>query len=217
MYTVDLHAHSRFFHLFPGRETLFDRVGAELLVRFAQRQGLDGVAVTNHDYHAALDISTEFPIIPGIEVSTTRGHVLIVGSDPPRYTNPGEMTPTETVELAHSHDCAAVIAHPFRNSTVRDVDAPFDAVEANGKHPATRPQAERIARDRGLPMTGGSDAHYPVEVGRAYTQVDADELTPESIVAAIRDGRVEPVYREGAFDRRVGVLYDAVHRFKGHR
>lgn len=217
MYAVDLHAHSRFFHLFPGRETLFDRFGVELLVRLARRRGLDGIALTNHDYHAEFDTGIDFPVVPGIEVSTTRGHVLVVGPDPPTCTNPTELTPAETVELAHRHDCAAVIAHPFRNSTVRDVDAPFDAVEANGKHPSTRPQAERIARERELPMTGGSDAHYPVEVGRAYTRVDAEELTPESVVAAIRDGRVEPVYRNGSFDRRVGVLYDAVHRLKGHR
>ncbi|USZ67561.1 CehA/McbA family metallohydrolase [Halorussus salilacus] len=238
MFTVDLHAHTRFFH---GHERLaqhYDPLGVRLLAGAARMRGLDGVALTNHDYYREFDLgapSAPRPnprggqrptpasgggryaaTIPGIEVTTTHGHVLVVGPDPPRRTGPGELTPEETVELAHDRGCAAIVAHPYRNSTVRNVEAEFDAIEVNGKHPRTEEWVARLAANHDLPLVGGSDAHYPVEVGRAYTRVDADELTPEAVVEAIRDGRVEPRVHRGALNRTVRWFYREIHEGKGY-
>ncbi|WP_255170318.1 CehA/McbA family metallohydrolase [Natrononativus amylolyticus] len=214
MFAVDLHAHTRFFH---GRRRLgdrFDPLGFRLLARAAARRGLDGVATTNHDYATAFR-SDRIAAIPGIEVSTTRGHVLVVGPDPPTETVPLEYTPAEVVELAHDRGCVAIVAHPFRNSTVSELeDLPFDAIEINGKHPRTRPLVERLARERGVPLVGGSDAHYPFEVGRAYTLIDADRLTPAAVVDAIRDGRVEVRISRRPFDRLLRRGYRELHARK---
>ena len=216
MYRIDLHAHTRFFH---GRRRVgdaYDPIGVRLLAGTARARGLDGVATTNHDYCRRFENEVAgVAVIPGIEVSTSRGHVLVVGPDPPAESKPGELTPSETVELAHNRGCAAIIAHPYRNSTVREVDADFDAIEVNGKHPRTREWVERLAADHDLPMTGGSDAHYPVEVGRAYTAVDVEEPTPENVVRAIRDGRVEPRVDDWLPYRLIGRLYRSIHRGKG--
>ncbi|NKE36309.1 PHP domain-containing protein [Natronococcus sp. JC468] len=215
MYAVDLHAHTRFFH---GRRELgdrFDPLGVRLLARAARYRGLDGVATTNHDYYTRLNPSADVATLPGIEITTDRGHVLVVGPDPPAETEPGELTPGEAVELAHDRGCAAIVAHPFRNSTVREVeDVPFDAIEVNGKHPRSRPLVERLAEDRGLPLVGGSDAHYPFEVGRAHTVVDAKQLTPEAVADAIRDGRVEARVSRSPLDRLLRRGYRAIHRQK---
>jgi hypothetical protein len=213
VFALDLHTHTRFFHGFPARPTPFDPVGSRLLGLMARRRGLDGVAFTNHDYYAPRSAG---PVvgIPGIEVTSTRGHVLVVGPDPPTFTNPERMEPEAVVETAHDRGCAAIVAHPYRNSTVREVDAAFDAIEVNGKHPRTREWVERLAAAHDLPMVGGSDAHYPVEVGRAYTAVDADELTAESVVDAIRDGRVEPVVGEFVADRALRRVYRRIHEGK---
>jgi len=214
VFALDLHTHTRFFHQFPARPTLFDPVGARLLAAVAVRQGLDGVALTNHDYSASISLDG-LVTIPGIEVSTAAGHVLVVGPDPPTVTNPDALDPETVVDLAHDRGCAAIIAHPYRDSTVRDVDAAFDAVEVNGKHPRDRPWIEGLAADRDLPMVGGSDAHYPVEVGRAYTLVDAETLTPASVVAAIRDGRVEACVSDWPPHEFVRRLYRVIHDWRG--
>jgi len=50
---------------------------------------------------------------------------------------------------------------------------------------------EAARREQDLPTVGGSDAHYPPEVGRAFTRVDTDRLTPAAVVEAIREGRAE--------------------------
>ncbi|WP_137285074.1 CehA/McbA family metallohydrolase [Halorussus salinisoli] len=216
MFTVDLHSHTRFFHGFPGLGRAFDPVGARLLARTAEYRGLDGVVTTNHDYYRDFGLGDEsFAVLPGIEVTTTKGHALVVGPNPPERTPKGELTPQQVVEMAHDRGCAAIIAHPFRNSTVREADAEFDAIEVNGKGTDPAEWVEQLARDRDLPLVGGSDAHYPVEVGRAYTEVEADELTPESVAAAIRDGRVTPRVDRSPSQQLLRRAYAAIHSQKG--
>jgi predicted metal-dependent phosphoesterase TrpH len=213
VYAVDLHTHSRFFHVCPGEPTRYDRIGLRLMGLGARLRRLDGFAVTNHDYTYSAEIG--LPTIPGIEVSTTEGHVVVVGPNPPRRTEAGGMTPEETVTLAHERSCAAILAHPYRNSAARNADADFDAVELNGKNPEHIRQSRRLAERLDLPLVGGSDAHYPVEIGRAYTLVDAPELTPEAVVDAIRGARVEPVLKLGRVDRVLDRAYTNLHGRKG--
>ncbi|MCU4740880.1 PHP domain-containing protein [Halobacteria archaeon AArc-m2/3/4] len=214
MYAVDLHAHTRFFHGHRSLGDRFDPIGVRLLAWVTGRRGLHGFATTNHDYYTPFS-SSVVTVLPGIEVTTTRGHLLVVGPDPPAETEPGELTPAEAVDLAHDRDCVAIVAHPFRNSTITELeDLAVDAIEINGKHPRTRPLVAEIADKRGLPLVGGSDAHYPFEAGRAYTLIDAEELTPESVVEAIRDDRVEARVVDGRFDQALRRGYREIHRRK---
>ncbi|MFB6107240.1 MAG: PHP domain-containing protein [Haloplanus sp.] len=215
MFDYDLHTHSRFFHRAPEVASDYDPYAVRATLRVARARGLDGVAVTNHDFLRPETLVSD-ACLPGIEISTTAGHLLVVGPDPPTRTAPGELTPTAAVELAHDRGCAAILAHPFRNSTLRRSDAAFDAVEVNGKHPEHRRRVEALAERRGLPLVGGSDAHFPFEVGRVSTQFDVDRVTPAAVVDAIRTGRVRPVVRRGPVMRALGSLYTHVHRHKGH-
>lgn len=215
MLDCDLHTHSRFFHVRPEVGGRYDPPDVRMSLRFARRRGLDGLAVTNHDFFRE-ETMVDSTCIPGIEISTTRGHLLVVGPNPPARTRPGELDPASAVDLAHENGCAAIIAHPFRNSTLRNSEADFDAIEINGKHPEHRRRIESIADERGLPVVGGSDAHFPFEVGRVSTLLDVNRLTPNAVVEAITAGRVEPVVRDRMFMRGLRSLYTRIHRAKGH-
>ncbi|MFC6824498.1 PHP-associated domain-containing protein [Halopelagius fulvigenes] len=212
MLAVDLHAHTRFFHARPGRPTWYDALGLDLLTAAAEWRELDAVAVTNHDYAYSADRS--FPTVPGVEISTTLGHLVVVGPDPPSRTTPGELEPEAAVELAHERGCAAILAHPYRNGTLLESDAPFDAIELNGKNPEHVVQTRELADRLELPLVGGSDAHFPFEVGRAYTRVDADAPTPEAVADAIREGDVEAVVKLGRAHELLDKVYNEVHRRK---
>ena len=214
MFTVDLHTHTRFFHGFEGEPTRFDPIGANLSALYGQWRGLDGLALTNHDYYADFEVIPErLQFIPGVEITTTQGHALVVGPDPPTRTAPGELTPQEVVTLAHNAGCAAIIAHPYRRSNIRKSGADFDAVEINGKHPGNIDQIQKLADSLDLPIVGGSDAHFPFEVGRVFTTIDADVLTPESVVAAIRAEQVEPYVRDDFLNRTIQTGYRYVHKY----
>lgn len=214
MFSVDLHAHTRFFHGFRGRPTAFDPIGAQLLALSSRRADLDGVALTNHDYYTEFDpIVNRTQFIPGVEISTTLGHVVIVGPNPPSRTAPGGLTPEEAVSLAHERGCAAIIAHPFRRSRVRESDANFDAVEINGKHPEHIERVGKLAETLDLPIVGGSDAHFPFEVGSAFTDVDVPQLTADAVVTAILEGRVEPRVRGNRSDGVMQTAYRYIHRY----
>jgi len=214
MFTIDLHAHTRFFHGFPGEPTAYDPIGARLLARWGRRSGLDGVALTNHDYYRPFDRVTGRPrFIPGVEVTTTDGHLLVVGPDPPCRTVPGERTPEEVVSRAHDNGCAAIVPHPYRRSRVRESDAAFDAVEINGKHPDNADRVRELAESLDVPVVGGSDAHFPFEVGRTATRIEAPELTPEAVVTAIREGAVEVEVRNSPVDEFMRAGYEYTHRY----
>ena len=214
MFTVDLHTHTRFFHGFEGEPTRFDPIGANLSALYGQWRGLDGLALTNHDYYADFEVIPErLQFIPGVEITTTQGHALVVGPDPPTRTAPGELTPQEVVTLAHNAGCAAIIAHPYRRSNIRKSGADFDAVEINGKHPGNIDQIQKLADSLDLPIVGGSDAHFPFEVGRVFTTIDTDVLTPESVVAAIRAEQVEPYVRDDFLNRTIQTGYRYVHKY----
>jgi hypothetical protein len=215
MFSVDLHTHTRFFHWNRGSSTSFDPIGARMLETLARWRDLDGVALTNHDYYRPYRGNDAVTSLPGIEVTTTMGHVLVVGHDPPTNTPPGELTPGEVADRAHERGCAAILAHPYRNSTVAESGAALDAVEVNGKHPKRRAKVERLADELDLPLVGGSDAHFPFEVGRAYTAIDADDLTPEAVVDAVRDGRVEARIDDRLSNRLVQAAYEKIHALKG--
>ncbi len=214
VFDCDLHTHSRFFHFDPTVAAAYDPIGTRLALTAGRRRGLDGIAVTNHDYFRPETLVSS-ACLPGIEISTTKGHLLVVGPDPPTRTVQGTLSPTAAVDLAHDHGCAAIIAHPFRNSLLRESDAPFDAIEINGKHPEHRQRIESLADDRDLPLVGGSDAHFPFEVGRVSTRLDIDRFTPEAVVDAIQAGNVEPVFRDGPLLRGLNAVYIAIHYAKG--
>jgi len=217
MQTIDLHTHSRFFHGFEARPTWYDSIGARLHVAVARARNLDAIAITNHDYYETFDFDTgDITVIPGIEISSTEGHLLVLGPDPPRFTKPNILTPEEVIEEAHTRDCAAVIAHPYRNSRIREMDISVDAIEVNGKRSKSTALIEELSADRNLPLVGGSDAHYPIEVGRAFTTLDVDSVTPETVVDAIKNGRTDFRLIDRFPDRYIKRVYRLIHRLKGH-
>jgi hypothetical protein len=174
----------------------------ERVVAAAVAAGLDGIVVTDHDTVANVaavrdHAPASLDVVSGAEVTTTQGHLLAVGVD----DAPPQGDPLDVVDWVHDHGGVAVLSHPFdtlRQSYTTDLRAiarAVDAVEGINSR-CVLPQFNRRARSfavaNGLPTTGGSDAHFPREVGRAYTEVAGDDL-----LAAVGRGEVRPGGRGG--------------------
>jgi hypothetical protein len=167
------------------------------LVTYAKKHGLDAVAVTDHDVFEGaswLSKNREFLIIPGIEVSTLYGHVLGLNV---KEGIPPKLDVNTTIEKIHEAGGIAIAAHPtaiYRGKLRRHMTAEFDAVEVvNASSFPFRFSNyinRKIARRLNLPQTGGTDAHTALEIGMAYSLVDAS-LDKDEIISAIKKGKVK--------------------------
>ncbi len=188
---LDLHLHTT--------RSVDSSVRLEDAVRRVKEHGLDGFAVTDHDILAEIpgDLSENsgLIVIPGMEVSADGAHVLAFQIQEPI---PMKLPIPETVDLIHAQGGIAVIAHPY--SVFRTwVDsseiegAGFDCVEVINAHQFpfgyTLGKNRGLAERLGLPQTGGSDAHTPRTVGRAYTIFESESRDVEGVLDALRGGR----------------------------
>lgn len=127
-------------------------------------------------------------LIPGAEVTTSEGHLLVLGI---RDLPPRGLSPEETAEIAHEQGGIAIVPHPyhpFRHAIGRIPDC--DAVEVyNSKHlfGIANSRALIEAKRRHLPTVAGSDSHFAATVGLGVTEIDAGDA--EGAIDAIRAGR----------------------------
>ena len=202
---IDLHVHSR--------ASPDSRVPLTEFVARLPHAGLKGFALTDHNSvggHAELAaLRDRYPghlFLPGVEVSTHSGHVLAYGV---REAPPAHRSVAETVEWIRSHGGEAVLAHPFRRShgVGRRIaeSAAVPAIETRNGHNSeiANLRAEAIAAHRALGMTGGSDAHAVLEIGRAFTEFDPSVATVDDLLEAIRRGRVAAVGTSLAWGARL--------------
>jgi predicted metal-dependent phosphoesterase TrpH len=192
---ADLHVHSLASP--DGRSTL----GA--LAREARRRGLDALAVTDHNLCTAPPEQADVLFIPGTEISTAGGHVLGLFLERPTEL-PAEPLPTAEAAVREIRRCGglAVIAHPFESEKADRAaleTLPLDGVEcANAraamKRRTANDEARALAARRGLPQTGGSDAHGADELAACWTELDAGACTLPELRAALAAGRSRAVF-----------------------
>lgn len=191
MLICDLHVHTNVSR--DGESSV------EEILKRAEEVGLDAIAITDHDSvdgaKQAMACTTDVIVIPGIEVSTKQGHLIVLG-----VTDiiPSGLDVGETIALAHDLGAVLILPHPFhmwRHGVARKKRAPMllvDAVEAfNSRYivGSANGKAGRMAKRLGKPCVGGSDAHNAKFVGFGRTFIDA-EPNVEAILQAIRDGKV---------------------------
>jgi predicted metal-dependent phosphoesterase TrpH len=193
---VDMHCHTRL-----SVDSLND---PRKLVEAAAARGMGALCVTDHNRLAnALELSRmpglPIKVVPSEEVKTTEGE--IIGYFLSELVPKG-LTPEETVRRIKDQGGLVCVPHPFDSMRTasrlktpaldRLVDAGLvDIVEVFNARAAKGEDNERAleyAREHGLAMSAGSDAHTLVEVGRAFMEIPPFE-TAEEFLAGLRAGR----------------------------
>ena len=191
MLKYDFHVHSKYSR---DSETPLKEI-----LRVAKERNLDGIAICDHDEVKgglkALEIVRENPkkygglnVIPGTEVSTSKGHVLILGVT---EKLPSFMTPEETIDMARDLNALSIIAHPYRKSahgigylegSGADAAETFNSkCITNAANKKAKAEAERL----NMPQVGGSDAHIAALVGQGYTLINIETNTEDAVFDAI--------------------------------
>ena len=196
MFKYDFHIHSKYSR--DSQTPLKD------ILRVAKEKNLNGIAICDHDEVKgglkALEMvkanpkkyGGDFIVIPGTEVSTSKGHILILGVT---EKIPSFMPPEETIDMARDLNALSIVAHPYRKSahgigylegSGADAAETFNSkCITSGSNKKAKQEAERI----GMPQTGGSDAHIAELVGQGYTLVNTEINTQENIFDAILRGK----------------------------
>jgi len=191
-YNIDLHCHS--FYSGDGVSS------PEELIASAKAKGLHGFAMTDHNTCDAVFYMIEqglmredgqpvdgFLIIPGVEVTTSDGHLLCLGATLPNLKG----TPAkEVVRLIHAVGGIAIPPHPYdmfragiRESVLEEL--PIDALEVFNAATTLKRYNRRAfeyAQRRKLPMTAGSDAHHESAIGTAYTIFETDDFSVAGVL-----------------------------------
>ncbi|MFA7249408.1 MAG: PHP domain-containing protein [Dehalococcoidia bacterium] len=202
---LDLHTHTRI-----GSPDSF--LDPDELIERSKEAGLDGIVLSEHDMTwdreelQALARHHNFLVIPGLEVSTDRGHILaygvaafeefmrqsdaladrvalvggaLVAAHPYREHAPLNWRDAEEYERA--------IAHAAASSAYRRVHA----VEVLNGHGTLNDNefSELVARRLGLPGTAGTDSHQRSDIGKAATYFERDIHDEHDLVREILAGR----------------------------
>lgn len=195
---IDLHVHTCYSRDAPT--TLREAVA------WAKRRGLDGIAVTDHETVAGavrLAGNRGILVIPGVEVSSSGGHILALNVTEPV---PAKLAPSETIRRIQEAGGIAVAAHPaavyrtlgrleagrwFKRGSPLKLDAVEVVNSASFPFSLSTYLNRRLAARLNLPETAGSDSHIPETIGMAYTLIDADPEA-EEVIEAIRRGATVP-------------------------
>ena len=193
---LDLHVHT---NRSPDGST-----PPEDLPALAKQRGLDGYAITDHNILSS-DSTNEILILPGMEISTSDGHVIGLGIS---EAIPRGLSADETIRRIRDSGGVSIVAHPY--DLFRPAVKPHllterpNAIEvinsASFLHSYSWTRARKFAEKANYPMTGGSDSHIPDTLGRAYTETESESKDLQSALASLREGRVTP------FGSAVGML-----------
>jgi predicted metal-dependent phosphoesterase TrpH len=168
-----------------------------LVEKLAAHNFIKAAAVTDHDTVEGLTetrkLAAAYPdilIIPGVEISTAEGDLLVLGTE---ETPPKPWTVETVLDFARDNACVSVVAHPYREYGMGDLARNYkvDAIEIlNGvSTPHANKLAQDLAKSMALPGTAGSDAHNPSELFTVYTEIQAS-LDVDEILKAIKKGLV---------------------------
>lgn len=174
LFQVDLHAHTRRSHDAWTTPREF--------VRRAAAVGLDRVAITDHGtLRGALEAREYDPerIIVGEEIHC-RERVDLIGLFVTGHI-PGGLPARETAERIRAQGGVVYAPHPFaylerprwKADLVLGLADVAEVFNARAFVPSWNRDADRAARERGLPAAGSSDAHFVWEIGRARTCLPA--------------------------------------------
>ncbi|MCH8110024.1 MAG: PHP domain-containing protein [Chloroflexi bacterium] len=207
---IDIHTHT-----YPT--SIDSLLSPEELIKESKRLGLDGICLTDHDGFwnpdevLALGREHDYLVLPGCEVTTEEGHLLVYGLS--KYIF-GMHRASVVKQMVDEVGGVMVVAHPYRRVYRENADkddASYDEMldraarnEVFGKVNAVEVLNSRgseqenafsldVAKRFGLKGTGASDAHKLADIGTFATEFERPISCLEEFIEEIKAGRFSPV------------------------
>jgi hypothetical protein len=190
------------------------------LIDMAMGKGYEVLSITNHDsltYSTYLrDYAKErgIVLIPGIELTLKRKHVLIYNVTEQLHWIKN-FSDLERIKDKNNFFIAPNPFYPCYKSLGRRLKEwihVFDAIELSHFYTSSfdfNKHAIDCAQQFGLPLVGTSDSHTLHQMGHTYTLIEA-EKEPESICAAIKNGKIQVVTAPLTLAHTGRILFDLI-------
>lgn len=193
---VDLHIHTAEETLETIKHNAFDLIDA------AGKKGFDVLSITNHNIVAHSEELAHYAeekgilLIPGMEMTLSNKHVLIINPD---FTKGSFNRPLTDLANIKNDNNLIIAPHPFFPSfnSLRSQLLPFieffDAIEFShyyNHYVNCNKKALEIAHQYRKPLIGTSDCHFLNKFGTNFSLVEAEKDT-QSIITAIKKGKIE--------------------------
>lgn len=185
---ADLHLHTEF-----SNDSLVD---LESLIKVGAKRRLGCVAVTDHNTTAGAmklqQMNPPFQVIVGEEISTKDGEIIALFLQEEIVPGLGVM---ETLDLIRAQEALAMLPHPCDRlrhhviipDMIFEVTSAIDLVEGfNGR--TVFGKAVSLGRSYGKPLTAGSDAHTPWEIGNCGMEIRPFD-GPRDFLRAVQEGK----------------------------
>lgn len=220
---IDMHCHVK-------EGSLDSKVGVDEYITILKKHGFQGMVITDHNTYKGYrhwkknmkgKVHTDFVVLKGIEYDTRdAGHILVIMPEgvKMRALELRGMPVSLLIDLVHRNGGVLGPAHPCGEkylsitNTKKFYVAPevmkrFDFIEAfNACEPVvSNAGAAKLAKKYGKVGVGGSDAHKPDCVGRAYT------ILPEPV--SCETELISMIHKKVAFETG-GTLYEKTTKEK---
>ncbi len=171
---VDLHIHTCY-----SKDSL---TSLEAVIEACRKRGLDKVAITDHNTIAgALALQEMAPdlVIVGEEIKTNVGEIIAYFLE---EEVPKGLPLQEAIARVHEQGGVVGVPHPLDRlrreamgltpllTVIEQVDL-LEVFNARTVFPSDNRRALDLAREQGLLVSAGSDAHTACEIGHAYVEM----------------------------------------------
>lgn len=136
------------------------------------------------------------------ELSVAGNHYLLYGVDKAFLDLREDIFTLEIAEfreIAKAHGITMIEAHPYRDDkyfpTPEYVDG-IEVINANPRHENYDDKAFELAKQYNLPMTAGSDAHKPEDIGLAAMLSEEPIVSAEQYLSLLNQGKLR-LWRKG--------------------
>lgn len=213
---ADLHIHS--CYSFDSSST------PQGIVARCLKRGINCIAITDHGTVAGALATKEiapFPVIVGQEILTREGELMgfFLKED-----IPAGLSPAEAIARIQEQGGIVGVPHPFDNLTRSSLSRQalerllpqLQVLEGfNARSLLEQDAVARLAREHGLALSAGSDAHTLWEIGNAFVEMPPF-TTPQEFLASLAQGQIRG-HRSPLWVHGVSVWHRLLRRLKGRK
>ena len=213
-FVLDFHCHSSYSdgYLTPAQ-----------LVQWHISNGYDGMVISDHNTmegfaeakEYAESLSTPFLVIPGVEFTSLRVHLNLIGNQTlmpvPKLLWTTKKTIKRAIEHAKKEDAMVQFnhrdwyPHPWYLSKEWYYERGIDGYEVYNGFDFVDLEAldfiEAHKHERPLFASAGTDVHDPATHLRMYTEVLTEDRTTAGVIEALKEGRTR-VYYDAASEKK---------------